>query len=73
MMTNQNVLTENRLLNSPGRIYNVDETGIALDGHAPKVVAKRGQKKVRYKTCGNKSQITVIACVSASGQCIPLL
>ena len=29
------VLTENQLLNSPNRIYNVDETGIALDGHAP--------------------------------------
>ena len=67
----KDVLTENGLLNSPGRIYNVDETGIALDGHAPKVVAKRGQKKVRYRTSGNKSQITVIACVSASGQCIP--
>ena len=38
----KDVLTENGLLNSPGRIYNVDETGIALDGHAPapKVVAK---------------------------------
>ena len=67
----KDVLTENGLLNSPGRIYNVNETGIALDGHAPKLVAKRGQKKVRYRTSGNKSQITVIACVSASGQCIP--
>ena len=65
------VLTENQLLNSPNRIYNVDETGIALDGHAPRIVAKRGQKKVRYRTSGNKNQITVIACVSASGQCIP--
>ena len=39
------VLTENQLLNSPSRIYNVDEMGIALDGHAPCVIAKRGQKK----------------------------
>ena len=65
------VLAENQLLHSPSRIYNVDETGIALDGHAPRVIAKRGQKKVRYRTTGNKNQITVIACVSASGQCIP--
>ena len=65
------VLVENQLLNSPNRIYNVDETGIALDGHASRIVAKRGQKKVRYRTSGNKNQITVIACVSASGQCIP--
>ena len=67
----KDVLTGNQLLNSPSRIYNVDETGMALDGHAPKVVAKRGQKKVRYRTSGNKSQVTVITCVSASGQCIP--
>ena len=65
------VLTESQLLNSPNRIYNVDETGIALDGHAPRIIAKKGQKKVRYRTSGNKTQITVIACVSASGQCIP--
>ena len=64
------VLTESQLLNSPNRIYNVDETGIALDGHAPRIVAKKGQKKVRYRTSGNKTQVTVIACVSASGQCI---
>jgi len=44
---------------------------IALDGHAPRVIAKRGQKKVRYRTSGNKNQLTVIACVSTSGQCIP--
>ena len=31
----------------------------------------RGQKKVRCRTSGNKSQITVIGCVSASGQAIP--
>ena len=42
-----------------------------LDGHAPRIVAKRGQKKVRYRTSSIKNQITVIACVSASGQCIP--
>jgi len=49
----------------------VDETGITLDGHAPRVIAKQGQKKVRYQMSGNKSQITVITCVSASDQCIP--
>ena len=48
----KDVFTGNQMLNSPCRIYNVDETGMALDGHAPKVVAKRGQKKVRYRTSG---------------------
>jgi len=64
----KNVLTEYNLFNSPNQLYNVDETGIALDGHSPRVIARRGQKKV---TSGNKSQLTVIACVSASGQYIP--
>ena len=61
----------NQLMDSPNRIYNVDETGLCLDGHAPQVVALRGQKNFWYRTSGNKSQVTVIACVSASGQCMP--
>ena len=66
----KDVFTEHDLFNSPNQIYNVDKTGIALDGHAPRVIAKRGQKKVRYRTSGSRSQLTVIACVSANGQCI---
>ena len=64
-------LTENNLLDKPSQLYNVDETGIPLDHKPPKLVAHKGQKKVRSKTSGNKSQITVIACVNATGQTIP--
>ena len=63
----KNVFTEHDLFNSPNQINEVDETGIPLDGHAPRVIVKRGQKKVKCRTSGNKSQLTVIACVSASG------
>ena len=42
-----------------------------MDGHAPRVVALKGQKKVRYITSGNKNQVTVIACISGSGQVMP--
>ena len=31
----------------------------------------KGQKKVRYRTSGNKSQITVVGCGDATGSCIP--
>ena len=31
----------------------------------------RGKKKVRYQTSGNKSQVTVIGCVSAAAHAIP--
>ena len=66
-------LTEKKLLNEPSRIYNVDETGMPLDHRPPKVVAYKGQKKVRTRTLGNKSQVTMIACVSATShsQVIP--
>ena len=56
-------------MESPNQIYNVDETGMPLDHRAPKIVTGRGHKKVRYRTSGNKSQITVIGCVSATGSC----
>ena len=64
------VLTKYNIKNDPGRIYNVDETGMPLDHCPPKIITKRGQKKVRYRTSGNKSQITVIGCVSAAGHAI---
>ena len=46
------VYNEDELLNSPSRIYNIDETRIALDGHIPQVVAEWGPKEVKYRTTG---------------------
>ena len=37
-----------------------------------RVVALKGQKKVGYRTSGSKNQVTVIACISASGQVMPI-
>ena len=65
------VLEEHDLMDCPGQLYNVDEIGMPFDHHAPNVVAKKGQKKVRYRTSSNKSQVTVISCVSAAGHAIP--
>ena len=55
----------------PELIFNMDETGMPLCPRPPKVVARKGQKKVRYRTSGQKSQVTVLACGSATGQVIP--
>ena len=55
----------------PEAIYNMDETGMPLEPRPPKVVAKKGQKKVRYQTSGQKQQITIIGCGSATGHVIP--
>lgn len=40
-------------------IYNMDETGVPLTPRPPKIVARRGQKKVRYRTSGQKAQVVV--------------
>ncbi len=58
-------------MNSPGLIYNIDESGMPLEHRPPRVVTVKGQPKVRCRTSGNKSQVTVIGCISASGQAIP--
>ena len=42
-----------------------------LSPRPPKVVARKCQKKVRYQTLGQKSQVTILACGSATGQIIP--
>lgn len=55
----------------PEAIYNMDETGVPLEPRPPKVVSAKGKKKVRYRTSGQKSQITVIGCASATGQILP--
>jgi hypothetical protein len=67
----KDVLEEHNLFDKPGQIYNVDESGMPLDHRPPKVLATKGQKKVRYRTSGNKSQITVIGCVNALGMAMP--
>ena len=60
-------LEENNLIKNPAQIYNVDKTGMPLDHHPLKMVTIKGQKKVCSRTSGNKSQVTGIACVSATG------
>jgi len=67
----KDTLLENHLMEKPAQIYSVDESGMPLDHRPPKVIAEKGQKKVRSRTSGNKSQITTIACVSASGRALP--
>ena len=42
-----------------------------LEPKPPKIVAKKGVKKVRYRSSGQKAQITVIGCGSATGQALP--
>ena len=42
----EDVYNEFDFKNHPERIYNIDETGVALDPHPPKVAVPKGRKKV---------------------------
>ena len=37
----------------------------------PMLSAKKGTKKVRYRSSGKKGQVTIVGCASAAGQAIP--
>ena len=42
-----------------------------LEHKLPKTIALKGTKKVRQITSGNKTQITVLGCVNATGTAMP--
>ena len=67
----EDVIKVNGLSKHPGQIFNCDETGMPLSHTPPKVIAQVGQKHPYSITSGDKSQITILACASASGYSIP--
>lgn len=67
----QSTLVEHNLTEKPYNIYNVDESGIPLEHKQPKRIALKGSKKVYGCSSGNKAQITVVACASATGVVLP--
>ena len=67
----EETLVSNNLLDNPCHIYNMDESGMPLDHKQLKRVAPRGMKKVHGPASGDKTQITIVACASASGHTLP--
>lgn len=57
----------------PNRIYDMDESGMPLNHKPPKVVARKGTRKVHCRTSGNKSQITSGARVLTSADAIAMM
>ena len=47
--------------------------GMPLEHRAPNNIVKKGKKKIRYRSTGNNAQITVVGCVNAVGNAIPLM
>ena len=64
-------LQHNKIFDTPGQIFNCDETGLPLNPMCLKVVDKVGSKNPSFITSGDKSQLTVLACCSAAGYAIP--
>ena len=60
-------------MDKPAQVFNLDETGMPLDPQPPKVVTLKGVKHATSLSTGNKSQVTVLSCCSASGNVIPPL
>ena len=53
------------------QLCNFDETGTPLNPKPLKMVCGTGSKIPVLTGSGNKSQITIVVCVSAVGYCIP--
>ena len=59
----QDIFMKNSLQGKPGRIFNLDESGLPLQHRPGKRIGVRGQKHVNVITSDNKTNITVLACV----------
>ena len=67
----QEVLEKNDIFDQACQIFNMDQTGMPLDTAHVKVVAQKGDRNPIAPSSGDKSQITVVACISAGGSFMP--
>ena len=67
----EQTLEENDIQDKPCQVFNMDETGMPLDPPPLKCVYSRGENNPASLSSGDKTQVTVVACVSAGGICIP--
>jgi hypothetical protein len=57
----------------PHRVFNVDETGLAVvPSRLPKIIARKGKRQVASITAAERrSLVTMVAAMNAGGQLIP--
>ena len=67
----EKTMIEYDLVGKPGQLFNMDESGFPLSPKAPKGIFEVGTQNAAAVNSGNKAQITVLACVSAAGHCLP--
>ena len=66
-------MKQNGLFNEAARIFNCDKSRFSLDYKPGKVVSAKSLRALNVATSGDKSQLTVLACASASGYAMPPL
>ena len=66
----EETLRANNIYNKSTNIFNFDESGFPLSPKSLKVVSQKGTKHPIYLTSDCRSQVTVLACTSASGFCL---
>ena len=66
-----NILEERQLLNKPSQIFNCDETGVPLVARTGHVIVEKGLQHPYVATSGDKKNLTVLACVSATAYVLP--
>lgn len=70
--TLETVVDKTNLRGRPECVYNVDETGIPLNNRPPNIIAQKGAKDVVSVTNVERGEnVTVLACMNATGQYIP--
>jgi hypothetical protein len=53
----KDAMIENDLIDKPGHIYNMDETGLQMGGKVGKVIATKGAKEIYRLTGGEKEEL----------------
>ncbi len=66
----EETLTANKLEGRPAQIFNMDESGMPLDPKPPKLVFRKGSNASALGS-GDKSQVTIVGCVSVTGFSLP--
>ena len=67
----EQTLDESGLIEYPSLIFNMDESGFPLDPKPLKTVHPYGTRNPYCVSSGSKAQISIAACVSATGQALP--
>jgi len=67
----EKTMAEHDLLDKPCQVFNADESGFPLAPKPLKAVHCSGAHATNAVNSGDKTQITVLACVSAGGHSIP--